>query len=580
MWNYETDLFLTFDFALKSEIESLGGSALYIDNLASENEMQKNNYLASEFFKSWHLDKDGNDICTSEDIPFGFSFRIEIWSEFLYYVRLRANLEKLKTLNYQFVYLSEANNNIASILKEVGINFTVLPYSPQKKVAYFFDIHQYLFNALHAFNWHNIARNVLVKIFSFCSYYFDCIFSKNKNITTIYAQIYHPTASIVDHLKKTPKIRVITSSLSKSKNWRSYLAQRLIPIIGITNSYKTEAELLKKRFFLNKNAKLILADGTNITKGAYKTIEDKVVPLLPRALQILHSAIHYIERNPIHLEIMIANLGLVQTIVDCVLKKKQVPSYLVINGLLGGGFCDEGKYATVINCYSTSIKQHYYNNAENVFCLGDPRMDNYINNSHIRTVDRLNPTISIGTSGFNNLDLISYVAVEFEFMYDILKAFQHLKVSGESFNIIIKVRPNGFLEQYKSFVSEYFPDLTVEIIREVPISQVLLKTDLYISIYSQTLFEASCLGIPVIYYKKDKEFLDPPFDKKSELVTVDNIDDLKHAFFDFKNGSNRYDHFLNKAVMEKYVGPLDGKNLERNLEFVTNLINQNKHMDA
>jgi hypothetical protein len=375
-------------------------------------------------------------------------------------------------------------------------------------------------------------------------------------------------------------IKVITASLSKSKNWRSYLAQRLIPIRGNLNNYKKESELILKYYYQNKTASLTLADGTDITLGAYKIIEDKITPIVPKALQILNSVVRYVERNSIYLEIMVANLGLTQTIVDCVLKKKQIPSYLVINGMLSSGFLDEGKYANYINCYSKSIKKYYYKDVENVFCLGDPRMDNYANKSQKKTINRLIPTITIGTSGFNNLDLTSYVAVEFEFLYDILHSFQQLKTSGERFNLIIKVRPNGFLDQYKNFVKEYFPDLVNQLIQDIPIRQILRKTDLYISIYSQTLFEASCLGIPVIYYKKDREFLDPPFDKKSELVTIESVDGLKDAYYDFKNNSNRYNDFLNKKIMEKYIGKLDGKNLERNLAFVTKLINQNKKMRA
>jgi hypothetical protein len=329
-------------------------------------------------------------------------------------------------------------------------------------------------------------------------------------------------------------------------------------------------------FYKRKKSVLVLADGTDVTDGSYRVIETKITPLVPKALQILDSVNHYFKNNQIHLEIMIANLGLLQTIVDCVLKKNGIPSYLIINGLLGGEFCDEGKYATYINCYSKSIKQKYYNNAENVLCLGDPRMDRYVSKLSKRTVNRKTPIITIGTSGFNNLDLISYVAVEFEFMYEVLTSFQELKNEGQFFSIIIKVRPNGFLEQYKSFVSEYFPDFEIKFIKEVPISDVLVNTDFYISIYSQTLFEASCLGIPAIYYKKDKEYLDPPFDGKSELVTVNSVQGLKEAFLDFKKASKRYDDFLRKDIMEKYVGPLDGSNLQRNLSFIERLIDQPK----
>lgn len=568
------DLVLTFDFGLKHEVEGLGGDAFYVDSLCSADEMQKNNFLAAEFFKKWHYDKTGNDIFTAQGVPFGFSFRIEIWSEYLHYVRLRANLEQLRKLQFETIHVGEAGGSVKNILREMGMPFIELDLSSSlKKTVYFFDIHQYMHNALRGINLHNIARDILIKFFSIGSYCFDVFFKSKSKKKSIYAQIYHPTKEIVNHLKRDSDVKVITSSLSKSKGWRTYLAQRLIPLRGNKEQFYTQAELLISNFKADRYASLILSDGTDITAGAYKIIEQQIKPRVSEALQILDSVTRYIKKQPIDFEIMIANIGLVQTIVDCVLKKNGVPSYLIINGLMGGKFCDEAKYATYINSYSESIKTHYYDDANHVVCLGDPRMDDYVNNIKPKTINRVKPTISIGTSGFNNLDLNSYVAVEFDFMFDILTAFQTIQDDGGSFNIIIKVRPNGFIDQYKDFTKEYFPNLNIEIVRTVPISEVLSRTDLYISIYSQTLFEASCIGIPVIYYKKDKEILDAPFDKKSELVTVDTIAGLKQAFYDFKSNHDRYNAFLDKRVMEKYVGPLDGKNLERNLVFINDLLN-------
>ncbi|MDD2932304.1 MAG: hypothetical protein PHO76_00300 [Methylotenera sp.] len=564
---------LTFDFGLKREIEELGGEAAYIDSLCKPSEMQKNNFLSSDFFKKWHYDKFGNDIFTAQEIPFGFSFRIEIWSEYLYYVRLRANLEQLRKLQYETIYLGETGGFVENILHEMGISFVTLNSSlTLKKTAYFFDIHQYMHDALHRKSIRNFAKDALVKILSNVSFYIDRIFQSKPNQKTVYAQIYHPTKKIVESLQKDSSVRVVTSSLSANRGLKKYFVQRLIPINGRKVKFQKQAELLLNNFKNNRCALLCLSDGTDITAGAYNIIEQQIQQTVPEALRILNSVINYIKKQPIHLEIMIANIGLVQTIVDCVLKTKQIPSYLIINGLLGGKFCDEAKYGTFINSYSESIKKYYFDDASNVVCLGDPRMDDYITRTKLEPINRVAPTVSIGTSGFNNIDLISYVAIEFDFMFDILSAFQEIQDEGGAFNLIIKVRPNGVLEQYTAFASEYFPKLNIEIVREVPISEVLMKTDLYISIYSQTLFEASCLGIPVIYYKKDQEILDPPFDKKSELVTVDTIAGLKQAFFDFKTGHDRFNVFLEKPVMEKYVGPLDGKNLERNLAFIYDLL--------
>ena len=572
----KSDLVLTFDFGLKNAIKTVGGEAIYIDAICSPEEMQRNNLLTSEFFKKWHYDKFGKDIFHAQEVAFGFAFRIEIWSELFYYVRIRANLQHLRSIKCDKIFVCEETGFLSNVIKEVGLDFISLRSDLRvDHEFYFFDIHKYMYDALHAKSIKNILKNTLSIVLSNIRLHADNFLKYNSTKTRVYAQIYHPTKSVVGALLGDPNLSVVTSSLISAKGWKKFFFQRLIPIRGFKKKFYKTADLLLGDFNNKRWARLVLTDGTDVTEGAYSMIERQLKPVLPDALRILDSVISYVENHPFKAEIMIANIGLVQTIVNCVLKTKGVPSYLVINGLMPTTFGDESKYASYINCYGPETKKNYFQNADNVVCLGDPRMDSYCNSMEFtnKVVNRLRPTIGIGASGFNNIDLISNVAAEFDFMFDILTALQELKNEGQSFSVVIKVRPNGVLQQYESFVSEYFGQLEIKLIQNMPMNDVLEKIDLYISIASQTLFEASCLGIPVIYYKKDKEFLLPPFDQKSELVTICSVNELKRAFYDFKALNSRFDAFLEKSVMEKYVGPLDGKNLERNLSFIYQILN-------
>jgi len=573
------DLILTFDFGLKHEINKRCGEAYYVDNLCSQEEMQENNLIASKFLKKWHYDELNRDIFTDQGVPIGFSFRIELWSEIFYYARLRTNLQKLRKVKYQAIIVGQNNNKIVSkCLNEIGLQFKLTNKKRNtNRSVYFFDNEKYMRNALHGQSLKDIARNSLISTLSFIWYYIDLALNTKNFKKTIYAQIYHPTKNIVEHLLNDKRLHIVTASLNNKKSLKKYFVQRMIPIRGKKQDFDKRAALLFQRFKTKRTARFILNDGTNITAGVYDVIEHQIEKRIAYALRILNSVILYIKKQPIHFEIMIANLGLVSTIVDCVLQSKGVPRYLIINGLMTSTFGDEAKYASHINSYGAEIKKGYFNNADNVVCLGDPRMDLYIDNfkNCNKKINRLKPVICIGTSGFNSIDLISHVAIEFDFMFDLLSAFQELMNEGHLFSIVIKVRPNGVLEQYKAFVAEYFNNLEIDLQRTVPIYKVLQKTDLYISIYSQTLFEASCLGIPVIYYKKDKEYHHPPFDAKSELVTVENVSDLKQAFLDFKEISPRFDSFLDKSVMEKYIGPLNGKNTENNMNYIYELLQKN-----
>jgi CDP-glycerol glycerophosphotransferase (TagB/SpsB family) len=315
---------------------------------------------------------------------------------------------------------------------------------------------------------------------------------------------------------------------------------------------------------------MVLKNGEDITKIAYKIIIARVIQSLPKKLSILDASLKYLDKNPINLSVIIANIGECSTVFDLACKSRGIPSYLIINGILGPRFSDESKHATYINSYSEIIKNNYFKDLSNIIVLGDPRMDDYANLLK-KSINRVSPTVVIGASGYSPVDLNSYVAIEFDFMHDVLEALDAVKKTGIDLKVVIKVRPNGYLQQYKRFVSKYFPDLVNNVTAIRTIRQVLTKADLYISINSQTLFEASCIGIPVIYYKIDNEVMPPPFDFNQDLVTVCSVAHLIDAVHLFIADSPIYKIFLNRKIMEKYIGFIDGDNLERNINFIKKL---------
>jgi len=60
------------------------------------------------------------------------------------------------------------------------------------------------------------------------------------------------------------------------------------------------------------------------------------------------------------------------------------------------------------------------------------------------------------------------------------------------------------------------------------------------------------------------------------LVTACNIDELQEKFNQFYNGDDSFNAFMEKTVLEKYIGPLDGNNTQRNIDFIMDLISS-KH---
>lgn len=567
------DLVLTYDLGLQREVSRLGGQAFYVDHLVDKAVMQKNNFLIYEFFRTWHLDAAGKDIFTHRGIPFGFAFRIDIWTDFVFHLQSRICLETLRDLKFESIFVGTQLGIVESILEDMAIPFTPVHLVENPGLAtYYFPAFRWMDERIRTTTLKHRFRDLVTVVQSTLRSWVDRVCRSHGDKPAVFIQEYYPTHKLVQCLQQESKVRTVLVHFSWAPGWLKYLTERVIPVWGKAEQFQDEADSLMREFCTQRCARLVLADGVDATEGIYKVIERRVSSRMAETIRILDCVIRYLDKTRIGLVVLIANIGRVATLVDCVSKKRGVPTYLIINGMLGSAFLDEGKYATVINAYSTSMKEHYFRGMDNIVCLGDPRMDAYVQDASPRMINRKAPTVTIGASGHNNTDMNSYLAVEFEFMFDVLEALRRIKDRSVELRIVIKVRTNGYREQYEQFTNEFFPGLVDDIVDKVPIKDILGRTDFFISIYSQTLFEASCMGIPCLYYKKDDEIMDPPFDGHSELVTVDNVDDLVKAFSDFQSGDKRFDAFLDKSVMEKYIGPLDGKNLERNLAFVYDLL--------
>lgn len=575
------DLVLTYDFGLKLDIEALGGEVEYVDHLINQEKMQENNFLAYDFFKNWHFDSNRNDIFSYRGVPFGFSFRLDIWNDLLFYIRTRLCIEELTSIKYKNLVVGSQFKIINEILDTINLPFSIVENETLKTSSprYFFPVQQWMDDKLRTRSWRHKLRDIYTAAHGILGAWADRIFY-SKNEKKIFIQEYYPTRALLQKLKKNKAIKLVLVHYSAASGWMKYFTERPIPIWGKPSKYKETSEKLMREFKVRRSSKLITADGLDISEEAYSVIERRINTNLTKTLLALDCIINYLDKNPINLEILIANIGVVTSLVDCVAKSRGIPSYLIINGLLCKEYLDEAKYATHINSYSMSVKEHYFQEMSNVVVLGDPRMDSYSETSSVKRINRDTPTITIGASGHNSIDLNSYLAVEFDFLYDVLTAIQEFKRKGIDLRVIVKVRSNNYRSQYEAFINEYFSELVNKIVDNVPMRELFEQTDFFISIYSQTLFEASCLGIPCLYYKKDTEVSTPPFDGESELVTVNTVAGLVNALDDFRSGSERYDKFLSRSVMEKYIGPLDGLNLERNLAFIYDLIENKNNFGA
>jgi hypothetical protein len=563
------DLVLTYDFGLRRDIEHRGGDVAFIDQLLDADSLQDDNLRLYRFFERWHLDADSEDIFTHEGVPFGFSFRLEFWNDFIFHARTWLSIQRVAGLDYDSLMVGTSLGEVESILQAIGRPFLPVDAvgSAEPVREYFFAIHQWMAAnirrrglkamTLNSFAW--VAARFLVAL--------DAVSGDRLRKPAVFVQEYYPTAGVIARLRSEGRVRVIGPAPT-----RAQLFARYIPFPLRSARHDQAAIMLLSRFRARRRERLVLGNGVDITDSTYRLIEKCVAPRVAESIRVIEGAARQLARDPFRLLLLISNIGEIVTLVDCVCRARGIPSFLIINGLLAAEYGDESKHATMINAYSTIIRDHYFHGMTNVVCLGDPRMDAYPAVPR-RRHDPQRFTVTIGASGYNPTDLNSYVAVEFDFMHGALEALRRVRDRGADIRIVIKVRANGSKAQYGRFTEEYFPGLVAEIVDTAPMRSILNATDLFVSIYSQTLFEASCMGIPAVYYRVGDVFKYPPFDGRAELVTVETVDALEKAIEDFRGGSSRFAPFLDRAVMEQYVGPLDGRNLERNLQFAYDMIN-------
>jgi hypothetical protein len=570
-YNREKDLVLTLDYGLIQEIDAAGGTVGYLDHITDNQIMERYNYEMYYFFSRWYCDKNGDDLFSHRKIGVGNAFRVEIWNDLTYFTRMFINLSQIVKSKYDNIFVGIDDEVILKILSKLGLKYSKwLPPKEDIYKSYYFPIFQWNSEQIYPSRFRSLVKRLIIFTGNVLIDILKLIKLRPDNVD-IYIHDYHPTRPVIDALIKDGKVNIINETLRSIK--RLLIHQRL-PGWTTSNKNRQFSKTQLANFKNNKHEKWII-EGIEISEMLYELFLNRISDSLPFYLQYVDTLIRFFKKKNLKLAIPISNIGNTNCLILNYCEANNISSYLIINGLLTASYLDEAKNATWINSYGESIKNDYFESKSNIVCLGDPRMDVYANSSRVRCKKK-RPVILIGAAGYDNIDLNSYLAYEFDFLKDVLSACEILIQQGFEMELVIKVRPNGYLKQYADFVKEYFPGLPIELHDSIPFREIAEQSDFYISFYSQTILEVSSLGIPAIYYKKDNQFSHPPFDGKSELITALSIKDLIDKIGLYYSGSKAYDLFMKKEVLEKYIGPLDGKNLNRNMEFIYALLEREK----
>lgn len=564
--NWQTDLVLCTDFGLFHKLKKEGYTVAFLDHLIDNHALEALNLEMHHFLKSWYRDENGHDLLHYEGYDIGDALLLNVLNEITYFCHFFFNLLAIKVLKYDRLFLAAEEPLIGEICNLIGLHHTHIPLETKKDIPIFsFPITKWMNEKIGRTSLKHRFKDTATIFIDYFLETFDLLKPKRKN--QIFIHNYFPTSAIVSRLLQKEDLQLIFSDYIGLKN---ILKQKRI-IYKKSNS-SVEAAALIDKFKRSKKSQWKYSDYI-ISDYLYQRLLPIVETGLERAISSIKSINAFFAKHPIQLMVPITNLWLENRLIMNYCRNHQIPVFMIINGLLNNSFYEDAHDSDWVNCYSESVKCHYFKNASKAIALGDPRLDSYVLTPN-KKIDRTNPTIVIGTAGFDLTDLNSYLAYEFDFLYDIISTIERLKSMDYHANIILKVRANGYVPLYKSFIETYFPKTDIQIFQNKPFKEVIAKADLYISFYSQTIFEASLLGIPAIYYKKDTQFLHSPFDEKSELVTAKNTTQLQEKILSFYSKESTYNLFLDTTVLEKYIGFVDGKNAERNTTYIYKLLNK------
>ena len=563
----KTDLVLCVDFALKNELTKYGYQVEFLDHLINASYLDSINEKTFDFLYNWYKDESGNDLLEFTGIDLGYSFLLFLTSDITLFTRFFFNINALKFLEYHKLYVSCNNIDILNIINKNSLKHDVLnSFNLNKKNTYYFPISKWMNEAIGKDGIKKRIKKIITKSLDYIFFIFDLCQKKSQK--NIYIQVYHPTENITQNLLLVKKYKIILDDYVFN-NKIPLLKQRRIPkfcnkITSIDS--KKVFELYQKGYKYKWNF-----EEHNISNYLYEIVDGIVLKNIDEIIVTTKNIQNYFNRIKLDLMITVTDLWPQNKLLMNFCKNNNIPVYFIMNGLLNTSTSKEGKDSLYVNCYSISCKEDYFINSKNAFPIGDPRMDKY---SLIKkkNINRKNPTIVIGAAGYDVLDLNSYLAYEFDFLYDILIAIINSKNDEFKPRIILKIRANGYYNTYVEFINEYFPELNIEIEHDIPFYRVIQNADLYISIFSQTIFEASSIGIPSIYYKKDTQTFYRPFNNECELVTAFDIKSLEEKLSFFINKPSVFNDFLNITTLEKYIGHLDGRNLNRNLVFINQLL--------
>lgn len=238
-------------------------------------------------------------------------------------------------------------------------------------------------------------------------------------------------------------------------------------------------------------------------------------------------------------------------------QKYKVPNAIVINGVLSNSFYIEAKTADHVFVYGENQKKDYLkDHPEKAIVAGNPLYEKAFAKRSRKTVNHPPKKILIGTSDPVPGDINCQYSSTEVFLKNVMGALGALK-GKYGFEVSLKLHPGESRGFYERFVKEEGFDVA-DIINSGDMQEILMGYDLLIINHSVAVFEASLIGIPVLYHHPARQVMQEPFGGGTSLVSAFNTTELRAALEKIFSDKAAAFGFTSEKELTYFTGPLDG----------------------
>jgi hypothetical protein len=245
----------------------------------------------------------------------------------------------------------------------------------------------------------------------------------------------------------------------------------------------------------------------------------------------------------------------------------EIPTLIINDGWKGDDHQQDGMAADRALAWSSSIAHNYYGRRRHghpTVITGNPRNDEARRRSPgvpPSPGDSLRRVL-VGSFTFSPSDLNCRRSDPERFLAEVLEGIAASR-RARGAHVVVKLHPADRPQSYQA-VLERLAELDLEVRQGGDVLDLFGEVDAYITTYSTSLLEAAAFGLPVVYYRVNRQRLNAPFSDDDVMAarTASSSQELA-ALLDDADRLALPDGDLVASWVQHHLGPTDGQCSER-----------------